>query len=494
MRSKLVRFQLVVFAVVSVLAVSNAAVSYLGIKRVTGIGMYTVRAEFERAGGLYVNSLVTYRGVDIGVVKAIDVGPDSAVAELRIDSEFAIPRNSRAFVRSVSAIGEQYLDIVPDSSEGPFLEDGDLIAEVDTDVPVPASEVVDKVNLLLSELPKDDLRVTVDEAYTAFNGTGPALSQLIDSSRQFIALAQATIGPTRTLLDDAEPVLDAVVDSRADIAGFTRDLASFSEQLVMSDAQIRGVLDSGSRFFDTTSATFDDVRPTVPLLLANLQTVGEVFRVNIPGLRQILVVYPAVAASVNYMHRGMQGEDMVYGQGRLDVKLGNSANPLPCTEGYQETVRRDPSDLSAAPAPYNSYCRLPQMDPRVARGARNLPCATDPSTRTAEIAECPGGAPSTWPGMLARPGQPYSPPPADAPGTDPIAPSPAPDVTGPTPAVPASWPGIAQYPGDMPTASVPYDPITGNFRAPNGDLYSIADAAVPHTTDEDSTWQALMLR
>ncbi len=103
--------------------------------------------------------------------------------------------------------------------------------------PSPASEVVDKVNLLLSELPKDDLRVTVDEAYTAFNGTGPALSQLIDSSRQFIALAQATIGPTRTLLDDAEPVLDAVVDSRADIAGFTRDLASFSEQLVMSDAR-----------------------------------------------------------------------------------------------------------------------------------------------------------------------------------------------------------------------------------------------------------------
>ncbi len=71
----------------------------------------------------------------------------------------------------------------------------------------------------------------------------------------------------------------------------------------------------------------------MPLLLANLQTVGEVFRVNIPGLRQILVVYPAVATSINYMHRGMQGEDMVYGQGRLDVKLGNSANPLPLHRG-----------------------------------------------------------------------------------------------------------------------------------------------------------------
>ncbi|WP_370182381.1 MCE family protein [Rhodococcus wratislaviensis] len=492
MRSKLVRFQLIVFSVVAVLAVGNAAVNYLGLKRVTGIGMYTITAEFDRAGGLYVNSLVTYRGV--GVVKSIDVRPDRAAAELQLDSDFAVPANSQAFVRSVSAIGEQYLDIVPASSEGPFLEDGDVITEQNTEIPVPASEVVDKVNVLLSELPKDDLRVTVDEAYTAFNGAGPALSRLIDSSRPLIELAQAKIGSTRTLLDDAEPVLEAGADSRADIASFSRDLSSFSEQLVMSDAQVRGVLDNGSQFFDTVSGTLDDVRPTVPLLLANLQTVGEVARVNIPGIQQILVIYPAVSASINYMHRGVQTDDRVYGQGALDVKLGNSANPLPCTEGYQETQRRDPSDVSSAPAPENSYCKLPQADPRVARGARNIPCATNPAVRTAEIANCPGGLPSTWPEMLARPGQPYSPPSTDtgAPDTGPIASRPAPEVPEPLTVAPASWtPPQAIVPDG--TTSVPYDPITGNFRAPNGDLYSIASVSAPKL-EEELTWQALLLR
>ncbi|OUS91638.1 MCE family protein [Rhodococcus sp. NCIMB 12038] len=496
MRSKLVRFQLIVFTVVAVLAVGNAAVNYLGLKRVTGIGMYTITAEFDRAGGLYVNSLVTYRGVDVGVVKSIDVGPDRASAELQLDSDFAIPANSRAFVRSVSAIGEQYLDMVPASSEGPFLADGDVITKSNTEIPVPASEVVDKVNVLLSELPKDDLRVTVDEAYTAFDGAGPALSRLIDSSRPLIELAQAKIGTTRTLLDDAEPVLDAGVDSRADIASFSRDLSSFSEQLVMSDAQVRGVLDNGSQFFDTVSGTLDDVRPTVPLLLANLQTVGEVARVNLPGIRQILVVYPAVSASINYMHRGVQGDDRVYGQGALDVKLGNSANPLPCTEGYQETQRRDPSDLSAVPAPENSYCKLPQADPRVARGARNIPCATNPAVRTAEIADCPGGLPSTWPEMLARPGQPYSPPPSDAgaPNAGPIASQPAHDVPEPLTVAPASWSNPQDLAaGGNGTTSVPYDPVTGNFRAPNGDLYSIASVSAPKL-EEELTWQALLLR
>ncbi|MFD9665004.1 MCE family protein [Rhodococcus sp. NPDC059968] len=495
MRSKLVRFQLIVFTVVAVLAVGNAAVNYLGLKRVTGIGMYTITAEFDRAGGLYVNSLVTYRGVDVGVVKSIDLGPDRASAELQLDSDFAIPSDSQAFVRSVSAIGEQYLDVVPASSEGPFLADGDVITKENTEIPVPASEVVDKVNVLLSELPKDDLRVTVDEAYTALDGAGPALSQLIDSSRPLIELAQAKIGTTRTLLDDAEPVLEAGIDSRADIASFSHDLSSFSEQLVMSDSQVRGVLDNGSQFFDTVSGTLDDVRPTVPLLLANLQTVGEVARVNIPGIEQILVIYPAVSASINYMHRGVQGEDRVYGQGALDVKLGNSANPLPCTEGYQETQRRDPSDVSAIPAPENSYCKLPQADPRVARGARNIPCATNPAVRTAEIANCPGGLPSTWPEMLARPGQPYVPPSTDtgAPSTGPISTPPTPDATEPGTATPASWTTPQGFTGSNGSLSVPYDPVTGNFRAPNGDLYSIASVSAPHSKEE-STWQALLLR
>lgn len=56
-------------------------------------------------------------------------------------------------------------------------------------------------------------------------------------------------------------------------------------------------------------------------------------RVNVPGLRHILVVYPAVATAVNAMERGMQSPgDLLSGQGNLDVKLFNSSNPPSCTQ------------------------------------------------------------------------------------------------------------------------------------------------------------------
>lgn len=72
MRSKLVRVQLIIFAVISVLAVGYGAYAYAGFQRYTGIGTYTVTADLTDAGGLYPNALVTYNGVDVGVVTAVD--------------------------------------------------------------------------------------------------------------------------------------------------------------------------------------------------------------------------------------------------------------------------------------------------------------------------------------------------------------------------------------------------------------------------------------
>ncbi|ANQ75441.1 MULTISPECIES: MCE family protein [Rhodococcus] len=486
MRTKLVRTQLVIFTVVAIVAVGNSVYSYMGLKRFSGIGMYSVDVELERAGGLYPNALVTYRGVDVGVVESLDVNPDHVTVHMQLDSDHKIPQATDAYVRSVSAIGEQYVDLMPTTSEGPFLGDGDVIDRSRTTLPVPAAKVVDEVNTLLEGLPKEDLKTTVDEAYIAFDGAGTALSQLIDSTRPLIALAQANLTPTTTLIDDAEPVLAAANEAGSDITSFATDLASFTEQLTMNDTQIRGALDSGPAFFDAFGGTMTDLQPSLPLLLANLQSTGEVLRVNLPGLRQILVVYPALSAAINYSHLGVQGADRTYGQGPLDIKLGNTANPLPCTEGYGQTQRRDPGDLSPAEPAIDPYCKLPPNEPRVVRGARNLPCATDPAVRTAEVGECPGGLPSNWPQMLARPGQPYTP----APGEPPTTPEQS-DSSQPTPvtATPASW-DISKTPA---ITTSPYDPITGTFRAPDGTLYSI-DATTPTRSKEELTWQSLLLR
>lgn len=114
MLSRLQKWQLSVFAVLTVISVSIIAVSYVQIPAALGFGSYTVTANFAAGGGLYKNANVTYRGTTVGRVTDVSLAYRNGVnARLRIGSGAHIPANVTATVKSVSAIGEQYVDLVP---------------------------------------------------------------------------------------------------------------------------------------------------------------------------------------------------------------------------------------------------------------------------------------------------------------------------------------------------------------------------------------------
>lgn len=51
--------------------------------------------------------------------------------------------------------------------------------------------MLDQADVLLKSISDTRLQTVVDESFKAFNGTGPELQQLIDSSRLFVQEAQA---------------------------------------------------------------------------------------------------------------------------------------------------------------------------------------------------------------------------------------------------------------------------------------------------------------
>src|ERR1700712_2866502 len=107
MLDRLTRVQLAIFAVVTVITVVVMAVFYLRLPAALGIGTYRVTANFVAGGGLYKNANVTYRG------DAVGLSSDGVDAVMRLNSGTVVPSNVTASVKSVSAIGEQYIDLVP---------------------------------------------------------------------------------------------------------------------------------------------------------------------------------------------------------------------------------------------------------------------------------------------------------------------------------------------------------------------------------------------
>jgi len=119
MLTRFVRNQLIIFTTLSVIGMAVMVTVYLQAPTLLGIGRITVTLDLPSAGGLYRFSNVTYRGSQVGKVVAIEPTPHGATATLSLDSSPHIPADLQAQVRSVSAIGEQYVELRPRTNSGP---------------------------------------------------------------------------------------------------------------------------------------------------------------------------------------------------------------------------------------------------------------------------------------------------------------------------------------------------------------------------------------
>ncbi|SDD01460.1 MCE family protein [Rhodococcus tukisamuensis] len=374
----LVRRQLAIFAVLAVLGMTAAAISYLRVPTMLGIGRYTVTLELPNAGGLYRNANVTYRGDTIGQVRQVRLDPDAVRAELSLRSAVPVPTAGLAVsVRSVSAIGEQYVDLQPATREGPFLADGDVIGRDRVDVPQEIGPVLDQAKAMLASVPQDKLRSVIDESATAFAGRGPDLARLLDSTASFVDQMSGASTPATTLVQQLAPLLDTQVVTGEQIRQWASNVAHLSGQLATADGSVREILDRGPGFAAEADALFQELRPTLPLLLANLTGTGQVAVTYNAALEQVLVILPPlVAAQETVVQRGQAD-----GAANVNFHL-QAQDPAACSTGYLPAdQRRDPTQTSVPETPADLFCKVPQDSKFAVRGSRNMPCLEVPGRR-----------------------------------------------------------------------------------------------------------------
>src|SRR5271166_4328440 len=121
MLTRHIKTQLALLVVLAVAAVVVLVWYFLRIPSLVGVGRYTLYAELPQSGGLYRTGNVTYRGITIGTVSDVEPTERGVRATMSIDDGYRIPTDASANVHSVSAVGEQYLDLVSTRTGGPYL-------------------------------------------------------------------------------------------------------------------------------------------------------------------------------------------------------------------------------------------------------------------------------------------------------------------------------------------------------------------------------------
>jgi phospholipid/cholesterol/gamma-HCH transport system substrate-binding protein len=391
-------------------------------------------------------------------------------------------------VHSVSSVGEQYVQLIPRSGQGPTLKDGDVIPVDRTTVPTDVNAVLDDTTRGLEVIPRENLKTVIDEAYLAVGGLGPELRRLVNGSTALAIDARKNLDPLTTLIDQSKPVLDTQTDTAGSIQAWAANLASITGQLQSQDPALAGILQNGPGAADEVRALLDRVRPTLPIVLANLVSIGEVAVTYQPSLEQLLVLLPqgtAVTQAVGVHKRNTkqdyEGDALIFNLNLMipalpqPIPLPPQQIPPPCTTGFLPAQQQRVPTFEDYPdrPPGDVYCRVPQDAPFNVRGARNLPCITVPGKRAPTWQQCesneyyvPLNDGYNWKG-------------------DPNATLSGQAIPHVPPAVPP-----AQATPPPPIAAAEYDPSSGTYVGPDGRVYTQSNLA---RNAEDQTWQSMLV-
>ncbi len=361
------RIQLVAFVLIGVLVMGYTAIRYANLGRLFGLrGYYVVQLELANAGGIFPQANVTYRGASVGRVGAVRLTPTGVEADLNIsNSAPPIPADLQASVADLSAVGEQYVNLRPTTSSGPYLTQGSVIPRNDTTLPLPVTSLLTSINQLATSVPPKALRTVLNELATGFGGTSASLQDLIDGQNKLVRAAGAALPQTEKLIQDSQTVLATQNAEAAAFRAFAANSRLFAGQLAASDSDLRRLFANGAPAATQLAGLITDNAPALGVLIANLLTVSQITLTRGAALQETFSALPAAIAA---------GSTVITSKGaRFGVAL-TFFNPLPCTAGYQGTKVRNGLDTSPGPA-LNTHarCTSPASSGINVRGSAHAP-------------------------------------------------------------------------------------------------------------------------
>src|SRR5882757_2285081 len=376
MLGRRIRIQVTLFVIMALLGVTYVSVHYVGLQRLVAHSGYTVKLDRADAGGIFTNAEVTYRGVTVGRVGGMRLTADGIQVDLNLTRK-GIPADLKAAVADRSAIGEQYVDLRPNSDSGPFLKDGSVIQQKVTTLPPPVDQLLSSADKLAQSVPITSLQTVVDELDKAFENSGQNLQLLLDSSSEFFKSADANFPQTAELLDNSATVLATQQQSSSDIIAFSRSLALIGDQLKKSDGDIRQVIAAAPPAAQEFTGLFNDVGTNLSVLLTNLLTTSQVFLGNTDGVRELFVKLPEVISV---------GSSVITPKGANVALIPTFFNPLPCTSGYEgTTVRRGTDVTTGSPLNTSASCQVLPATGVDVRGSQNAPGGGGRAARTSVL-------------------------------------------------------------------------------------------------------------
>lgn len=269
-------FKVGAFALI-VIALLAWATIRVGDKTTIAGGAYDLKVAFTNATGLKLKAPVELAGVQVGVVKDIELlDSREALVTIGLSNKVKLPDDSTAVLRTRGFLGETYVELVPGTMGNPVLEDGNEI---------PYAFRTGDINTLVGQFNQiaDDIKAVTGSLRTMIgeDETSP-INRIVGNLEDF-----------------SQSIRDITIRNSENVDRISENLAAMTEQLRFLIARGESDIQESMERIASITRKIDEGRGTVGRLVNDEETVDKLNEA-IDSLNETLGSYRRLEAEIGY--------------------------------------------------------------------------------------------------------------------------------------------------------------------------------------------------
>lgn len=330
-------------------------------------------AYFSHTNGIYAGDEVRVLGVPVGKITKITPERDRVKVEFKFDHGVKVPADAKAVIVAPSLVSSRYLQLAPRYEGGPTLQDGGVIPESRTAVPIEWDQIKDQLNDLAVALGPNGANKTgalsslVSSTSTALVGEGETINQTIANLSRAVRVLQNGSGDAFSTVQNLQVFTSALAESDQQIADFTARLDSVSGLLADNKNSVRSSIANLAVAVRKVERFVKANRTALKTSITGLTDVTSVVAKQQESLAQTLQAAPnALRNLIESVHQRQNavGVDLqaanIHSPGQLICGAigGASEKPAPAAGKLCQSVLGNLLDRAAGSPPTSSFIEL----------------------------------------------------------------------------------------------------------------------------------------
>lgn len=218
------RTRISVLAMIALAALSVTYMVRLGLPLTPTTQTRAATMTVTDTSGLLVGSRVLLRGVEVGFVTSIAPNKSGISIDWTYDDSYQIPVDSKIRVDNLSALGEPFVSVLPDTTNGPYLDNHAVIDPDKITIPTPFTELSARLTELLKQIDPNQIQRI---AATLNAGLPNDVNVINDLNRAGVLLAKQFTEQSDNMLTLMRAIQPLVMNT----AGVPASLAATTPQM-----------------------------------------------------------------------------------------------------------------------------------------------------------------------------------------------------------------------------------------------------------------------